>query len=684
MASPTPETTLDCTAQWRIFANSNAMPVQLAVRELEHHWQQMMGQSLAEAETAGDANTINLAVDPTINRTDNASSEDSFAWHVATDQVTIRGTTPRSLLFGVYHFLEAMGYRWLAPGDLWTHIPKLTAPELATVTLPNTIPTQRPAFAGRCLILGHYAFIVDAAAWIEWAARNRYNTIFIHTAPNDFGGGSIPEWAWQRVRKEAMAMLQEREMIVEVGGHGLPALLPRKLFKTTPEAFREENGKRTKKHNFCPSSPQAKAAVQENARRYFQANPDVDVYHIWADDIPDGGWCSCKKCARLSTSDQLLLATNTVAAVLAEVHPDAEISFIAYLDTEAPPSQIEPRNNVCLLWAPRTRNYGRATDDERCPVNTPRYPEMLRAQIGYFANAGTARVFEYYSDAVLFKSVLPILNNVIQQDLRFYRDAGVHTVQTLMTGTRPWVTAQLTNWLLGRLLWNPEHDVEGLVADFCQAVFGNAGVEIAQYYAALEEAFALVLHQTPDQRREMVLPSSPLAMITHPLADMEDPVHASAETLRQRADEMSTLFDRVARAEQYLTRARALADSPQLQAETKAFGLTRSWLHFCGHRIRLYASIASAPIAPDALMHWQAANDAYHQVEQWADAHLPPLFSRNVKLIHLAMWSTRLRRIQADHFTAPLLRWSVDGGTLGRLIYRFTRLVWHYKTVKRN
>ncbi len=82
-------------------------------------------------------------------------AQDSFTWQVSANQINIRGASPRCLLFGVYHFLEALGCRWLAPGELWTRIPTLTA-----IALPSEIVSEKPAFMGRCLILGHYAFII--------------------------------------------------------------------------------------------------------------------------------------------------------------------------------------------------------------------------------------------------------------------------------------------------------------------------------------------------------------------------------------------------------------------------------------------------------------------------------------------------------------------------------------------
>ena len=665
--------THDFTQQWHlVLASDSTHTTQLAARELRHFWQLCTGIALSTTSAQPTTPHIQLSV------VDMGGDRDQFRWHVTADRIEISGQTPRALLFGVYHFLETLGCRWLAPEPMWQRIPRLRQYTFAAQSV-----TESPALAGRCLIIGHYAFMVDVEAWIVWAARNRYNTIFIHTIPNETGGGAVPIWAWRAVRDETMALLKERGMTIELGGHGLPALLPRKLFKTMPLAFREQDGKRAQRYNFCPSNPTAKRIVQTNARLFFRNNPDVDVYHIWADDIPGGGWCSCVDCRTLSTSDQLLLATNHVAEVLAEMAHSAEISFIAYLDTEAPPTQIKPAPNVCLLYAPRTRNYGRAIDDAADAVNTPYYPQILTNQMDALREAGTVRVFEYYSDAILFKSVLPILPTVMQQDLRFYRDSGVHTVQTLMTGNRPWLTAQLTNWLFGRLTWNPETDVDALIEDFCVAAFGDASAEMVTYYATLEQAFAIVLHQTPDQRKHARFPESALGLIQDPIADMEDPVHASAETLVARSAEIPFLNTLIDNADAFLKHAMRINGSPTLLAEQKAFALTKLWLRFGSQRIELYASIASG--APQATIRsrWEATQHTYEQILAWSETHLSEPFRSNFRLMNIGMWELRLRRIKADHLTSRVGRWRVDAGTIARAASASASVAWQFRNAKK-
>ena len=139
---------------------------------------------------------------------------------------------------------------------------------------------------------------------------------------------------------------------------------------------------------------------------------------------------------------------------------------------------------------------------------------------------------------------------------------------------------------------------------------------------------------------------------------------------------------RAAKAGGLLAAARRQADTPQLQAEATAFALVRAWLRFCAFRLKLYADIAATPPRPEAQAHWTAAYQSYDQILDWADLHLTPLFRDNLKALHTAMWELRLRRIQADHFTSPWLRWRIDAGTGIRLAVRFLHVYGGYKRAK--
>ncbi|MEM7114390.1 MAG: DUF4838 domain-containing protein [Chloroflexota bacterium] len=665
---------LDLDRAWQILTvRELGLAGKTAVSDLQQTLQKITGQPCPITTQPNDQPTIQI---------ENVGggegdSDESFQWQASPNHIVLCGNSGCGVAHAIYHFLHLLGCNWLAPGDLWSILPTDSTVEIAAAG------SEAPAFAGRCLIIGHHAFMKDINDWIIWAARNRYNNIFLHTAPDDVGGGSVPEWFWAVKQESALRLLREREMVIEYGGHGLPSLLPRKLFKQMPEAFREENGRRTKQYNFCPTNERGLAIVRENARVYFAQRPGYDVYHVWADDIPGGGWCSCATCVGYSVSDQLLLATNAVAQVLAEVEPQATISFIAYLDTEAPPTQVEPLPNVSLLWAPRTRNYGRSLADPTCPI-APYYNETLAKQVDTFGTPGTdaTAVFEYYSDAILFKSVLPVMPTILQQDLVVYRSLGVQTMQTLMTGTRPWVTAQLTNWLFGQLAWQPEQDVAALVVRFCRAAFGEGAEEMVAYYGTLERVFTAVLQQTPDQReRGFEFSRSPWKLVKNPVADMEDPIHASAQILQARAAELPQLLAAIDQAATHLAAAQAHANNPRLAAEAKAFGLLQPWLQFNCHRLALYDALKTND--PQAVHLWQTTKTAYDAVQAWgANNIIDPLYRQNFKTMQFAFWGLRLRRILADQFSS-IRRFAIDLGTLLQLAGSFAQMVRDYKRSKR-
>ncbi len=162
---------------------------------------------------------------------------DSFRWRAAADTVEISGDGARGLLYGAYDFLEALGCRWVEPGGRGERLPSGTS-----LTLARSFSRQAPSFKGRCLIIGHAAFMADAGGWTIWAARNRLNTVFIHVTTESLAFGAAPEKQWEKKRDAVLEMMKDRGMVIEYGGHRLASFLPRDLFKKTPGMFRMAGG----------------------------------------------------------------------------------------------------------------------------------------------------------------------------------------------------------------------------------------------------------------------------------------------------------------------------------------------------------------------------------------------------------------------------------------------------------
>ena len=433
------------------------------------------------------------------------SATDGFSLELSATRLTVRGDNPRGCLNGVYWLLEQLGFAWVEPGEGGSRF--VPARQLAEGRY-----RQEPAFARRTLILGNDALHDAWPVWLDWASRNRLNDIFFHDTPpsrlhrgpalrpttageiaSDGGGWMFERWDTDSAAIRGAAAA-DAGMSIQFGGHHLPALLERDLFATNPEWFPLRNGARDARYNFCVSHEGAVAYLRQSARAFFQRFGGADIYHLWADDIRGGGWCECGGCAAMSPSDQALFATNILAEVLAEAAPGARIAHLAYHDTLLPPSLVRPRDNVSLLFAPRERCYAHAIDDADCERNVPRYWTPFRDLLPLFGNdRARVDVFEYYSDAILFKWLAPPLLSVQPADAAAYARAGAGNLQDLAVSPRPWLGPLLHAWWMAHCAWDPAAPVDAALSQFCTAAYPAHSHEMADYYRDQDRAYRLIL-----------------------------------------------------------------------------------------------------------------------------------------------------------------------------------------------
>lgn len=508
---------------------------------------------------------------------DDDPNGEGFAW-TATDggAVTLQADGPRGALYGTYDLLEALGFAWPGPDKASTIVPE------EVNDLPARQEYQTSALAGRSLILGHHAFMARAEDWIVWAARNRLNTIFFHVDEHGLGLGAIPVKQFREHRDAVLTAARARGMILEYGGHGLSALLPRNTFAEHPDWFPMRKGERDGRFNLNVLSADALEAVKAAARAWFEANPGYDVYHLWGDDLPDGGWCEAATAEGYSPSDQLMLATNAIAEVLGELAPTAKLAFLSYHDTEEPP-RIAPSDNVALTFAPRLRSYAAGIDAPN-PVNA-KYPDLWRRNAALYQGVGQARVFEYWLDAILFKVVVPPMVDVIRRDLAFYAANGAHTVGALVTGSLPLIAPSLNVYAFARLAWNPRQTAKDIREIFCGHVF-KAVLHMPPYFEALERAFAADLDFSPEEAflkgrgnlEETV--ADPPADIGSPFNVPEDLI-GEAQQRQERAlvhlDEAETIFETMMR--------------PPGQEPSQAILLEECHRYLCHARLMLQAAL---------------------------------------------------------------------------------------------
>lgn len=583
----------------------------------------------------------------------------------------LRGDGPRGLLYAVYDLLESLGCRWVAPGPDGERLPRL-----ARVALPAVGAADRPALPGRGLIIGHDHFLAEAELWVEWAARARLSAVFIHTIGRGPALGACRLRSWRARRKAILPLIAARGLDVELGGHHLSDLLPRRLFRERPELFRHNGRRRTPDANFCPSHPDTQAILRERGAAFFRAYPEAQVYHLWPDDLLGGGWCACPRCAGLAPADQALLATNTLAEALAELRPDARVSYLAYHDTEQAPRRLTPHPQVELLFAPRPRSYAQGIGEPRSPINQA-YAQRLAENLELFerpptadhqplppsdsrpssAVGGRASVFEYYLDGILFKSSIPPLAETIAADMAHYRAAGVGRVGALLTGDRPWVYAPINAYLFARLAWAPEQDRAALLADYAAARAPRAPHALAGSYAAAERAWRAALDRTPAEAQQRREPAAGQDLLAAPPLDVLDYMAAPRPDCEHRLERLRETEDALAqgRAAWAEVLGGAFSDGPSLSAEHAEWERAADLLHFLALRQQLYV-LAERGAARPALRRGMAeAQAGLDRLRAWAVAHIPPR-ARAGHLLLLGIFQLQLDHIADRRLSPPWRR----------------------------
>ncbi|MBP1467005.1 DUF4838 domain-containing protein [Candidatus Chloroploca sp. M-50] len=641
-------------ASWSLQLTSDHRTARLAATELQTFLVQL-GAPALPVTSAPHGSRILL---------DHGPSGDAFVRTTDAHGLRLRGDGPRGLLYAVYDLLEALGCRWLTPDPDGTHVPAHS-----TVCLPGLAVADRPAFAHRSLIIGHDLFLAQAEAWIIWAVRNRLNTLFIHTTIHEPAFGACRLATWRACRRQLLPLIHDRALRLEIGGHHLRDLLPRRFFRKAPELFRYDGTRRTPDYNFCVSSPQALAYVQQSAAAFARAYPEAEIYHLWPDDLRDGGWCHCPACARLTPSDQALIATNAVAEAVRTHQPQAMVSYLAYHDTEAPPTSASPHPAIQLLTAPRLRSYAAAID---APVNQI-VTAHLTGNRPLFAHQA---VFEYYLDGLLFKASPPPLTRIIAADLQAYRANGVSSVHALLTGDRPFAWTPLNAYLFARLAWAPDSDPLALRETYALARTTSPALatHLVEAYDALEAAWQPVLARDPASDHAMRLNLIPSRdPVNAPPMDVLDMLTEPQRTAEQRLEAMLAIASQLQQGQQAWASLASVSD-PDLAAEAAEWQLAAELLQFFRLRHQLYV-LAARKAAPATL--YETVHEAQASLDRlyaWAQQHVPPAAQPGHRLLR-TIFQLHLDHIADLHLLKPWHRLGLRARRASDLALMLSRVI---------
>jgi hypothetical protein len=190
---------------------------------------------------------------------------------------------------------------------------------------------------------------------------------------------------------------------------------------------------------------------------------------------------------RQSVTDAFMVFYNGVAERLIERHPNspAKIGFLAYANLTIPPVRdITAKPPLVAYLAPIDIDPIHHMDD---PRSQPRreYKQMLYGWAKVMQ--GRVVIYDYDQGMLVWRDIPAPSLQMIRHDVKHYQQAGILGVDTESRGA---IGTTFTNLhFRGQLMWNPEADVDALLAEFYPKFYGPAAEPMRTYWSAINDAW---------------------------------------------------------------------------------------------------------------------------------------------------------------------------------------------------
>lgn len=378
---------------------------------------------------------------------------DGYILRTVGNRLLIAGDPPRGTLYGVYCFLEEhLGCRWFTPEV--EQIPQKSRLEVPALNVKYVPPLEyREVFWTECMRNA------------DFAARHRLNGN--HYPLEDRHGG--------------------RAVVYYPFVHSFDLLIPPKLYDTHPEYFPLINGQRVKGYvQRCLSNPEVVKLAKERVRQWLKEHPEATIISVSQNDTFN--YCQCEKCKALdeaegSPSASVIHFVNQIAEDIEKDYPHVRIDTLAYQYTRKPPRTLRPRHNVII----------RLCSIECCfahPLASCPSEENRRFREDASAWKPVAPLLYVWDYTTNFSNYLQPFPNfrVLQDNVRFFIQHNVKGIfeQGNYSPGGNGEMAPLRAYLLSKILWNPDTQVEKHMEEFLQGYYGKSAELIRAYIDLLQ------------------------------------------------------------------------------------------------------------------------------------------------------------------------------------------------------
>ncbi len=425
-----------------------------AVSELSKYMEQITGAKL-EVRTIGEGEKVpagtpamvvgKLAYEMDLPAPPKTISGDGYRVLRRGDLLLMAGESDNSTFYATSHFLETLGCRWFFGNDIGTVVPSLR-----TVAVDELDIVEKPDFISRNV----------------WGPNWRDPIWHLH---NRCGGLGMPT------------------------GHDWQYVSAKEYYKEHPEYFSLRGGERRRSGWLCTSNPDVQRIFAENLSATVRGKEGLAV----SISPPDGtSYCQCENCTALDDpnyiepssghpvmTDRYMDFFNAVGKEVLKASPKAILNFYAYADYSLPPKRVKKAVENLWVWpAPIRFCRLHSMSNPLCKVR-----QRLRESIEGWQSVVSQLGWREYNYNLAELSVPFSKTSIWKDDIPYLHERGCIglNIETLYL----WHIYGPHSYLITRLAWDADADVDAIMDDFYTRFCGPAAPYVKAYWERIDKAY---------------------------------------------------------------------------------------------------------------------------------------------------------------------------------------------------
>ncbi|WP_243233203.1 DUF4838 domain-containing protein [Flavobacterium pectinovorum] len=370
-------------------------------------------------------NTGNSKIIIEINK-ESSGENDCFVIKSDEKNLYLIGPNAKTLRYAVYTLLETWGFRKYTAKD--TFIPKLKEVTFSK----NFSKNYNPSFEYRALFYPD-CYDENFRDWhkLDWQI-------------DDFG----------------------------IWGHSFYKLLSAKeYFETNPSFFALYEGKRNSE-SLCMTNNTVVKIVSKKMSEIISQNLKASFFSISQND--DVVYCECDKCKALNEKHggpqgSLYYFLNKIAVKF----PKTKIATLAYHHSYQAPKNIKIKPNIYTLFCPIEMNRGKSIED----ITDNNFLNILNK---WSTTTDHLYLWDYTVEFTNYLSPFPNLHT-FSNNYKLYQQNKVKGLFVQGYGDIAGDLYELRQYLLAKIIWDTNTDVETITNDFLNGFYGKASPFIKKY-----------------------------------------------------------------------------------------------------------------------------------------------------------------------------------------------------------